>query len=152
MVARFWKLTSNLYKDDWRLRQKRRAHLIEMAIEYPGPGPTPDEIVMQRLDSDQRMGAADLQRINDWPPRQRLLLLALTGWWRFVPDERWSEWIEECGADKPFPPRQFLLEEDQIVRNEILSNHLGISRNMLSQSLCRGKKLLLELDWGKRDW
>lgn len=148
-AARFWCIVKSACIDASRKR-KRRCETIRPFSQddygsVPSTKPHDFDQMMAKLDRDCAMPVADLAQVSDWGLHKRLVLLSLTGLWRAVPSQLWTQWVLEYGLVMPFPTQSFLDETDAQERNRMLSETLGIPRNTLSQTVLRGKPLLLRL-------
>lgn len=92
----------------------------------------------------------DLRRIEQWHPnRRRLIVLCLFLLWKKIPSAIWEKWVAEAELASPFPSTDFerlTLTE----RISVLEQRLGITRNLISQDLSRGKAWLVKLSYVRR--
>lgn len=132
-----------------RIRSRRRDRLGQAVPIDPATGSDPAdpragwEQVASAVDP---LGKADLDRIERWEPRDRIVLLCLSGLWLRVSPETWGRWLADCDLDEPFPPEGFLHLENTSQRYDVLAPALSLSRNALAQRRRRGKRALWQLD------
>jgi len=106
--------------------------------------------VERALDSQEAFGPDDLGLIRVWTPRERLVLLCLSGLWHKVPAATWRSWVAEhrdrygIPVGGPFPPDALVRCDGIAERNTLLAETLQLRRNTLSVMLYRGKFRLLE--------
>jgi len=60
--------------------------------------------VERALDREATFAVADLERIRNWKPWDRVVLLCLSGLSGKVPIQQWETWLAECDLRSPFPP------------------------------------------------
>jgi DNA-directed RNA polymerase specialized sigma24 family protein len=158
--ARGYRFTSYLYmrlealaKDELRRRKRREQQdppvgngstqtRVTDLIEAPEPGGNVLDTALVAV-AREPFSLDDLARIEDWPPFERLLVLALAGWHRRVPDGDWQRWRIEAGLAAPFPPAEVIECDDAHQRVGLLDQRLD---HDVAQFWVRKQLRLLELD------
>lgn len=132
-------------------REQGQQRIAARTATAPRTEPVLRSAVERALDAQEDFGPEDLRQIADWTPRERLVLLSLSGLWRKVPHPEWARWIAEhraCfGLPDPvsFPPDALSDCDTLRKRNEVLAGALRLKRNTLSVLLYRGKERLRAL-------
>jgi DNA-directed RNA polymerase specialized sigma24 family protein len=105
------------------------------------------------LQRSEPLPAADIERMDGWPPRDRIVLGCLSGVWRKVPSPRWTRWVDECrqeyGYPAPggFPPDAFENSDNANDRTAALADLLGQRLNTIRVWIHRGRQRLRELTY-----
>lgn len=141
-----YRVLSNLAISQYR-KQRRERFLAECSREIearPGREEDPGLLLMRR-EACPPLGPGDLERINRWPARTRILALALSGLWARVPEGQWRQWLTEGGVEPPFPPEGF--EEIRTTRAKLglLSEVLNFSPLTAAQQWHRSRRRLRTL-------
>lgn len=130
--------------------QRERKHTGELGRQKPESADL--RAALERAwDRPEPLADGDVQRLNDWPLRYRIVLLSLSGLWTKVHRATWDSWVSEYRVlhgvppTGPFPPRELDASDQIAERNALLARLLNVRRNTLSVWLWRGKALLLEL-------
>jgi len=126
--AWLWTVLENLLKDSTRSAQRRIAR--ERRV---GSGEGRTDIVP--LDLHEPFSAADIERLNSWPPLDRVLLLITFELRRKVSDGTWTTWCAEAELPKPFPPDETVRDRGEWIA--VIALCLGASRNALQNRLRR---------------
>ena len=98
---------------------------------------------------------ADLDRIVDWPVRERIELLTLGGLHTKVPPNMWEGFLSDIEnatqkkLGRPFPSEDFLMADDRATRFEIFANVLGVNRATLGKRFLRASHRLRNLQYVK---
>lgn len=82
---------------------------------------------------------AQLAIMESWPPKDRVLLSYLFGWWEFVPAGSWSRWRAVCPEAGLVCENELRLARDHRERMRLLADSTGIAANTLAQRCFRGK-------------
>jgi hypothetical protein len=145
-------LLRNRHLDRIRHEQTEQRHAAQAGWQRPQAEDL--RAALERVtDRQGLLPQADLQAVEGWSLRHRIILLSLTGLWLKIPLAQWQRWVDDhrqahgVPADGPFPPVELQSCDDIAQRNGILSAALNLRRNTLSAWLHRGKPLLLALQY-----
>lgn len=143
----------NLFRDVAR-RARRRAKTASTS-DVPEAGTenaSLHQLADQELEefSTSPFSAAEMREIRQWPAKDRVTLLWLSGLWRKVPVSVWERWARDL-HHRPIqrwlsPPPELLAAEEPDERLPLVAEALGEKRNTVSQRWCRKKALLRRLD------
>lgn len=130
----------HLVPDELDPRRNPRARVESLAL--------PECVLDARPVSDgshaEPFGEADAQAVRSWPLLVRLVVLARGLLWRKVCPEEWETWVEEGGAELPFPDPDI---EHWALRQRIshVADRLGQTRYVVNQIWHRAQERLRAL-------
>ena len=106
------------------------------------------------LERNEPLPAADVENMDGWPPRDRVVLGCLSGVWRKVPNALWARWLDEFRDEYGFPapggfPPDAFETKDIHDRSSLLAELLGQKLNTLRVWIHRGRQRLCQLAWVK---
>lgn len=129
-------------------QRKRKPTVLESEIiETLDTSGSDDDAWIVSHDMAAPFSPADVQSIQAWPLKVRIILLCLAGLWQKVPEALWRTWVEEFGLASDFPPPEYSGADDCKVRRRKLCEFIDITSANLNQVWCRGKKRLLSLEF-----
>jgi RNA polymerase sigma factor (sigma-70 family) len=114
--------------------------------------PTCRRALEAALERGESLPSGDVEAMDGWPPRDRVVLGCLSGLWRKAPPGRWERWLEECREENGFPPEggfppdgfEDLGAPD---RTAALADLLGQRLNTLRVWIHRGRGRLWQLSY-----
>ena len=98
----------------------------------------------------QPFSTMDQARVESWPLFDRVFVLSMSGLWRKVSCECWSEWTLVLESKRPLllpaPPMELYTCESPQQRTPIVASTFKMTRNNVSQRWHRKRALLEQLD------
>lgn len=131
-----------------RIRSSNTRRRIEAQSGSSGSAADDSPAIALAISTPQIFSPEDIDILESWTVKQRVLTLTIAGLWRKVaPPDLWDRWVDEAGFVTPFPPHGFVDALDRTERLSVLAAATGYTANAISSAKSRYLKKLSQLPY-----
>ena len=90
--------------------------------------PTHDQSIDLRAFRDGHFEPEDLEKLRNWKPQDRFLVLSLSDLWTKVPGDDWQRLLRQLSIPMPFPPKDFRELPTDLERFQVVATALQATK------------------------